>query len=249
MTIKNPMEISPFAAASASANGTLTDGLLVSTTSPVGAGNLPKIAAKGTTSQIPADLQTGVREVYWAESGKVVAVITGIDTDGRPGRWINSYVAGAGWAGWQQETTGPLVVHGTGNLTAVGGTVPGTICGIKYPSVRKVDVHIDCSIEAAPTQTSDFAFLPMDTIRDKLGVASLSWDPATQSRVIVESAADYGAATGTWGRAGLRLGTGGDIRRQYTTDLNTTGSWSAGTTAVFRVGTYLHIDVWGADYT
>lgn len=255
MNTSNPFNadalgLNPFIPAAALANGTQANSLLVNTSTPTGRYNVAQIVT-GESASAPDDLQVGVREVYLAKSGTVIIVITGVDTSNRPGRWINSYISGNGWAGWQRETTGPLAVHGTiQNLSAVGGVIYASLCGTKYPSVRKVDLHISCGIATAPTDTATYALLDMGAVRDKLGVSTLTWDAATQSRVIVESAADYGASAGLWGLAGLRLSVGGAICRQYaTSNLATVGSWAAGTASITRAGNYLHIDVWGADYT
>lgn len=255
MNTSNPFNedalgLNPFVPAAAMANGEQKNALLVSTDTPTSRYNMAQIVT-GESASAPDDLQVGVREVYLAKSGTVIAVITGVDTSNRPGRWINSYITGVGWAGWQQETTGPLLVRGTSaNISSVGGVIYASLCGTKYPSLRKMDFHISCGIATAPTDTTTYGLLDMSTVRTKLGVSTLTWDAATQSRVIVESAADYGASASTWGFAGLRLTTGGAICRQYTTtNLETVGSWSAGTAAITRAGTYLHIDVWGADYT
>lgn len=240
-----------FITAQAAANGLQANACLVDLNKRDGDDNKPYIITGGS-SEAPGDLLIALREVYWLAPGKLVAEANGIDTNNKPGKWINAHSDTAGgWTGWQRESVEPEYISYTGELSDFGGSLPGSIYAVKYPLRRKVDIHIDCGIEMAnPTPTdTDFRFINMTLLNSVLGVNGLGWNTATQSRVTVERANNTSVHAGILGRIGLKFPADGGIGRAYLDDLNAIGKWPHSQTDLLAAGNYFHIDVWQADYT
>lgn len=86
----------------------------------------------------------------------------------------------------------------------------------------------------------------MQALVDACGVNGLDWHPVFNSRVIPENLVDTGNVLR--GRTGLHFSSSGHFGRVYSGDLSVLGGWGADTTA-YVVGSYYHIDIWGATYT
>lgn len=132
-----------------------------------------------------------------------------------------------------------------------GGCIPGSVNLEIFPESKKFNMHIDCLIEAELNKDnhSIFQVFNMDAIKESIGASSITWNATYQSRVTIESAAEYGTSIPFWGRTGLRFTPDGSICRSFLPDLMVAGYWGTEHDEIWRVGNYIHIDVWGADYS
>lgn len=141
-------------------------------------------------------------------------------------------------------------VNWSGNLAVESrGTFPATITARSYSGKTKADIHISLLIERYEIgEDTDFNVFNSDKI-DNLFKKKVKWIPQ-QTTVSTYRTSGY-FTTSNLGRTGLLISRSDatgyiSLARIYNADMDI-GSWPASKDEVYQEGTYMIIDIYGAD--
>lgn len=101
--------------------GDLTDALEIDLSSADGSLNKVAYVYSSYTSNMPSDINIGIREVYYYNSSSIYVKITGIDINQKMSEWGN-YFNGTTWLGWQKLSGGNITLRTVNPIASLNGT-------------------------------------------------------------------------------------------------------------------------------
>lgn len=143
--------------------------------------------------------------------------------------------------------------NGEEGFTEKGLSFPMSGVAILNNLAHKIDIHCAGVLESLSESDGSADFINLNSLCSHIGINTLTWNSAHNSRVIVLGEVEYSSSyDGIWGRTGLRLQKTSDygaaICRAYTADLGSTSPWLLSIRKLYKQGNIYYIDIWGADY-
>lgn len=94
----------PLYGTSTYSRGPIKDALQVDLAAAEAQSNKCGYVYTGYSTSLPANCNSGIREVFYYNNTEVMIKITGVTTSGVAGVWINAYY-GTTWTGWRELNT------------------------------------------------------------------------------------------------------------------------------------------------
>lgn len=145
------------------------------------------------------------------------------------------------------------IFNGEEGFTEKGLSFPASGVALLNKITNKIDIHCAGVLESLSESDESSDFINLNSLCSHIGINTLNWNPAHNSRVIVFGEVGYSSSyDGIWGRTGLRLQKTSDygaaISRAYTSNLGSVSPWLLSVRTLYKQGNIYYIDIWGADY-
>ena len=145
------------------------------------------------------------------------------------------------------------IFNGEEGFTEKGLSFPASGVALLNKITNKIDIHCSGVLESLSESDESADFINLNSLCSHIGINTLNWNPAHNSRVIVFGEVEYSSSyDGIWGRTGLRLQKtsdyGAGISRAYTSNLGSVSPWLLSLRTLYKQGNIYYIDIWGADY-